>query len=76
MKLSEYKLTKKHGRIVMPGLTRHPASLNTVKQRNPEPPAPASARGDDVPFFLMKLSRHILRRAVRALMVYNFLDAR
>ena len=34
------------------------------------------ARGDDVPFFLLKLSRCILRRAVRALMVYNFLDAR
>ena len=34
------------------------------------------ALGDEVPFFLLKLSRLILRRAVRALMVYNFLDVR
>ena len=38
------KLTKKYGRLVMPGLTRHPASLNTVKQQNLEPLSTASER--------------------------------
>ena len=39
------KLTKKYGRLVMPGLPRHPASLNTVKQQNLEPLSTASERG-------------------------------